>query len=274
MDNKWHEIHQSLNNRSKSKTKAKTLPIVLPRIEIHAVDHCVQKCQHCSHAADIAPKATYNPSDYDHLFQNIYNHGIRWQFISILGGEPFINPNLLALIEMCKKYTNNVEVMTNLFWLKTPESIDENEEILNTLDRLTITYYRPIFRKNGGRKTVLNLVEQIKEKHPNLHIHQFGPKNAVVRHFAKMEFHEESKPTINEDCNMRGCKQLMHTGELLGCCAARRVPDYPAVDKFRIDTKFDPMELNDWYTKPMLDLCNHCSIATEGIKRQLWQLIE
>ena len=66
------------------------------------------------------------------------------------------------------------------------------------------------------------------------------------------------------------CKQLLHTGIVLGCCASRRVLYMSAVDKFDLQKDFNRDEFVSWYNKDPLDLCSHCSIATKGMSFKEW----
>lgn len=260
MDPIWTQLHRNQANREE---------YTLSQIEIHASDHCVQKCTHCSHAADIAPVRNYDPSEYEPHLKNLQDHGIHWRNINILGGEPFLNPNLAKLAQMCKSYGNNVGIMTNLYWLQDEISSEEHHDTLTSTDTLYYTLYHTLLKKNGGIHYVKTLIHDLKRDYPNLTVRPLG-RQGPVNTFARIEFNKTTQPITNRNCKFRQCKQLLHTGIILGCCAARRIPDWPEIDKYDITGDFDPKELAKWYNRPVLDLCHHCNIATNGLTFSPW----
>ena len=243
---------------------------ILHYIEVHSVDHCTLSCNYCSHDAENADVKSYSPEDYDRWLDKFSEKEILFDNISIAGGEPLINKKLPDLISMCKKYTNDiVSTMTNGWWLSSNESVKKQADRLTELDALSVTVYRPYVEKFGGLDAVQDRLEYLQELLPELNIIRWGQR--IVRDFGKIEFTDEKRDTVPDFyCAFMGCKQLLHTGLLLGCCASRRVISMPAVDKFSIQADFSKEEFVSWYNKNPLDLCNHCSIGTEGVTYVEW----
>jgi hypothetical protein len=264
MDPIWTNLH---NNTISKKDRT------LQKIEIHAADHCVQKCHHCSHAADIAPRKNYTPDDFQPHFQNLQDHGIHWKEINILGGEPFLCPDLAELTKMCKKYGNTIGIMSNMYWLREEASVEEHREVLTNADALYYTLYHTLLEKNGGLHRVKELIGIIRKTYPHLAVRPLGQAGPITS-FAKVEFHDDPKPIINQSCHFRKCKQLLSNGQILGCCAALRIPGWPEIDQYDITGKFNVREFINWYRKPILNLCSHCCIATEGVTPTPWTIVQ
>ena len=240
------------------------------RVEIHAADHCVQKCKYCSHAADTAEPRSYDPEDYTPLFEIMDVQGVNWDIITIVGGEPFLNPRLGELMAGVRPF-GRLEVMTNCFWLRSEEDIDRYDEPLRLMNRLTVTLYKPIISRIG-LKEFNRLINIIREKYLHLRIgyFHFGTK---VQKFTKVEFYDDPRPIINKECGFRDCLQLMAEGYLMRCCASRRVPNHEAIDHFYIDGHIDKLALVKWMEEPIIDLCSYCNIATEGLIVEPWTLL-
>mgnify|MGYP003114758637 CR=1 FL=1 len=239
-------------------------------IEIHSVDHCTLSCNNCSHDAENANARFYSGEDYDRWFDKMAQADIHFSNISIAGGEPLINKKMPELINMSRRYaTGRVSTMTNGWWLSSKKMVEKQLKKIEDVDDLCVTIYRPYVEKFGGLSAVEDRLSYLQELLPHLNIVRWGQR--VVRDFGKIEFHDDKRETLpNLYCAFMGCKQLLHTGMLLGCCVSRRVLSMPAVDKFNIQGKINKEEFVSWYNKNPLDLCSHCSLATEGVEYVPW----
>ena len=238
------------------------------RVEIHAADHCVQKCEYCSHAADIAEPRLYSPEDYVPLFEIMDTQGVNWDIITIVGGEPFINPKLEELAVGVRPF-GRLEIMTNCFWLRSEEDIDKYDGLLRLIGRLTITLYQSIIDQIGDFNRLISI---IRTRYPRLRISYFH-FGTYVTDFTKVEFYDDPRPIINEECGFRDCLQLMPEGYLMRCCASRRVLNHEAVDRFYVDGHINKLALIKWMQEPTIDLCNYCNIATKGLTIEPWGLL-
>jgi len=239
-------------------------------IEIHSVDHCTLSCNNCSHDAENANAKFYSGEDYDRWFDKMSHAGISFHNISIAGGEPLINKNMPDIISMSRRHAvGRVSTMTNGWWLSSEKMVERQVNKIYGVDDLCVTIYRPYVEKFGGLSAVEDRLSYLQELLPDLNIVRWGQR--VVRDFGKIEFHEDKRDTLPDlYCAFMGCKQLLHTGIILGCCVSRRVLSMPAVDKFSIQKEIDKDEFVSWYNKNPLDLCGHCSIATEGVEYVPW----
>lgn len=242
----------------------------LDRLEVHAVDHCTLACKFCSHAAEMAPKKTYQPGEYEPHLKTLARK-MSIGAIDILGGEPFIHRDLMSFITMLRRYTPVVGTMTNLFWMHDEQSIDRHIEIIQNLNRMVITLYQPYVDRLGLGRT-LELVDYMRSKAPGCSIHQWeGMEGKVVTTFGEVNLHDEWLPIINPHCSFRGCKQLLADGRMLGCCVALRNPNLPSVASDTITVDRPVEEIHSWLHRDILDLCHHCSIATTGQQCVTWE---
>lgn len=246
------------------------------RLEIHAADHCTQACAHCSHAADLADPRVYRWEEYSPWLNNMSRHGIQWEAIDILGGEPFISPHLGPLAEILRQYTPRLGIMSNLYWLTSEESIAKRDQILRNIDSMVVTYYRPIVTRLGGLEEIQRLLEIIRSRY-GIHVWHFNP--GIVDAFATFEFHQDPRPIVSPECNFRDCVQLLADGRLLRCCVARRVlagerhvaRDVLSDATYDVGGTIDRDELLAWLARPLIRLCSHCSHATADLRMEPWR---
>jgi len=244
----------------------------MKRIEIHAADHCVQKCQHCSHAADLVERPRfYGPDDYVPWLESMAKQGIGWAHIDILGGEPFLNPNLYELAKAVQPYCINMGIMTNCYWLRSEEDIEKYHHILRLFKSIIISLYPPLVERCGGLENVLRLVDIMRKRFPYVEKWHFGGQLQFVDYFATIKFSDTPRPIINTACQLRYCAVLRAEGYIIQCCAGLRVPSHPAKELiFDVSGKINKAALEGWLDRSLLDLCRYCSIATEGTKPVPW----
>jgi len=243
---------------------------VLNSIELHSVDHCTLSCNYCSHNSENESVKSYSAKDYDRWLDKLNQKGISFSTILIGGGEPLINENMPELISMARSHTHQrVSTMTNGWWLSSKEMVEKQAEKIKGVDDLCVTIYKPYAEKFGGVSAIEDKLSYLQELLPKLNIIRWGQR--VVRDFAVIEFTDERKDTIpNFKCGFMVCKQLLHTGIVLGCCASRRVIHMTSVDKFDLQKDFNIKRFISWYNQNPLQLCGHCSIATKGISFVEW----
>lgn len=236
------------------------------------MDHCVQKCQHCSHAADLAERPRfYEPDDYVPWFESMAKQGIGWAHIDILGGEPFLNPNLYELVKAVEPYGTNLGIMTNCFWLRSEEDIEKYYHILRLFKSVIISLYPPLVEQCGGLENVFRLIDIMRKKLPCVQRWHFGDQLRIIDYFAAIEFSDKPRPIINRECQLRYCAVLRSEGHIIQCCAGLRVPSHPAKElTFDVSGKINKAALEGWLDRSLLDLCRYCSTATEGIKWVPW----
>lgn len=86
-------------------------------VDIHIVDKCNLNCKHCNHFCPLVPNDT-QPKSLTYITQNLYTLS-RYKSIinniTILGGEPFLHPNLSYIIVITRKLfpNTNIGIITN-----------------------------------------------------------------------------------------------------------------------------------------------------------------
>lgn len=246
---------------------------VLDQIEIHAADHCVQKCKWCSHAADIAPRKFYSRAEFEPWFQRLQSRDIYINRIQILGGEPFLNRELADLCDMARLYASTVLVMSNMYWLKSEADLEKHEATLRKIDEIVVTVYKPIVDHCGGLDNVQRLIGILQQRFPHLRLISFTEMGKPIEQFGRIEFHEEPL-TIIQSCHYVRCKNLLPDGTILGCCAMRRIPQRTEIiDSWKLSSNFDVEKFMQWYNADKLMTCKYCSVATKGEQLEPWSLL-
>lgn len=240
--------------------------MILPRLEIHALDHCTQRCRYCSHGADAAAKRSYDAIEYVPWLERMAAAGVMVDELCAIGGEPFLHPDLAGFLGAARPFAQRLSSMTNLFWLRGPSDLQRHAAILDRLDLLVVTYYRTY----GGIEQQGPLVDVIRRRWPRLDVVSFTA--ATVETFAKIEFHAEPRAADKRGCCFRGCTQLYADGTLARCCVSRR-PGFPwHAPRARYDLRrLDCDTLAAWLAEDPLPACAFCSLATEGVQFVAWE---
>ena len=142
-------------------------------LEINIIDSCNMNCKGCSHFANLALKEIKSFDKYYADFirlKELIPHIFK---IRIMGGEPFLNPDLPRYIRMIKDiypYTD-LRVVTNGLLLK-----NINEDMIKCLIKnnvmLDVSVYPPLYN------TIDELLNKLKEKKVKIfleHITRFKP---------------------------------------------------------------------------------------------------
>lgn len=120
---------------------------VLPSVEIHTVDFCNLNCKGCVHFSPLFDKKL---PDFNTRIQDLYSLKRLFRrilMLSLLGGEPFLNPEIdKYIIESRKQLPNTeIQIITNGLLL-----LSVSEQILKTIsdNRITvvISEYEPTHR--------------------------------------------------------------------------------------------------------------------------------
>lgn len=105
--------------------------------EINAVDHCNIACIDCNHASPAAKMHIANP---DLVFRDLstLSRYYRSPMIKILGGEPLLHPNILALVKEIRHsgISRKIRLVTNGILL--PQMQDE---VWKEIDEIEISVY-------------------------------------------------------------------------------------------------------------------------------------
>lgn len=118
-------------------------PPVLPLLEVHLADHCNLNCKGCAHFSNLVPEAVFSDistfeSDIKRLFELFSNIG---QFF-LLGGEPLLNPDFPAFIQIVRKYFPYTDLILLSNGILIPKLTDEQIQVLKQYRvRLQISAY-------------------------------------------------------------------------------------------------------------------------------------
>ena len=84
------------------------------RLEINVVHHCNLSCLGCSHLSPRLPKYFLSPDRLSHDL-SILSKYCRPEFISLLGGEPLLHPDLIEIINVVRSsgISDRIRVVTN-----------------------------------------------------------------------------------------------------------------------------------------------------------------
>ncbi len=96
-------------------------PRVLLRFDVHITEHCNLNCCNCNHYASIANEEFLDIGEYESDIERLSRvvDG-EMEHINILGGEPFLNPNISKYIEITRKYfpVGRINIITNGTFIK------------------------------------------------------------------------------------------------------------------------------------------------------------
>ena len=90
-------------------------------LEVQIVDHCNLNCANCNHFSSIA-KEYYLPINIYHDQMILLKQKLpQLKRLVLIGGEPFLHPNIVEFCEISRELFNNVEIhiLTNGLKLKT-----------------------------------------------------------------------------------------------------------------------------------------------------------
>jgi MoaA/NifB/PqqE/SkfB family radical SAM enzyme len=92
----WNFGYKGMRSVQRFKRRLKKGQVFPPFLYISITNTCNLRCQGCW--VDVkAPKATISFEDLDRMITNAKKHGNR--FFGILGGEPFLHPQLMQVLE-------------------------------------------------------------------------------------------------------------------------------------------------------------------------------
>ncbi|MFC0242845.1 hypothetical protein [Rhodopseudomonas telluris] len=241
--------------------------LVIPSLQIYAADHCTQRCQFCTTSS---PHRRAHQGDVDGFIKYInrmYDQGVKFDTINILGGEPFLHKNLADFNRRLRAgmtYRARFLITSNGFWLG---EMDEYPSGLEAGDGITFSRYSDVIHDLGGLDRYNSLVEKLKRTRPE----EISTNDAF--HFREWHFTEEPRFGYPLDCELADNVSLTDTGEVHRCCVAPASRFSPRVTKafldrvdeleYRIDREEQGIELRDWLKSPLPDACAYCTAHAE-----------
>lgn len=235
-------------------------------VEVHAVDHCNNNCRWCHNYSPLAVPRTYEASEYFRGLDILQENGVYYQILSIMGGEPFLHPDLVGFaVDLKRRYMKELMVTTNGFWLGDRQII-AYAPLFEVLDVVHFSVYPNMLKRLGGRERFDSLCEAVRALHPHLTINVNDKQS-----FRPLDFFEESvRPAVY--CVNAECTALLPDGRMARCGAGGYLHLHPSPprafanseDMFYDLNQFNQQSFWMWRKRFPLDACAHCSFAQPG----------
>ncbi|MUM78669.1 radical SAM protein [Pseudodesulfovibrio sp. F-1] len=250
--------------------------MILPLVEVHAVDHCNQNCRWCHNYAPFAPKKEYNAEDYFPWLDLLRDKGAQFGVISIMGGEPMLHSDITSFAyKIYHRYKVPLLITTNGFWL-SEKSIDAHQLLWKMLFRIKISRYPVIERKLHGYDRMKELSSRIKKHNPKIQI-EFPIKSS----FNKLEFYSSPRE-VEMYCGNSECTALLPNG-IMGRCGAGAYTHLAPESTFSqgfIESKhmlYDLKQFNLrtftlWKKRYPLDACSFCNFGFPADRSDNWKV--
>lgn len=242
---------------------------VLPYVETHISDHCNLKCKGCGHLSNIAlPKF----ADYEKFTKDIIRLNELFSEIKeirLMGGEPFLNPELVKFLEFAREANPNTDlrVVTNGL-LITPEKDYLLKKMADLNIQMDISGYPPTMNR---REEITSLLDQYRI------CYQFTGEIEQFMRFRNPEANMNIEVAY-EKCPIKACT-FLREGEMATCSFPIL---YSHLDtfmkgKFKIDaediidihcTKLNGWEIT-WKLSQAILSCRYC--MTDAIEFFPWE---
>lgn len=240
-------------------------------VEIHAVDHCNNHCDSCHNFSPFAPKRSYEPEEYFPGLDILVTNQVNFVTISIMGGEPFLHPDLPRFADaLHRRYGKKLICTSNCFWLNE-EDIRYYAPLWRLLDTLTVSVYPNMVKRLGGMERFNELLACLQKQQPRLRI--FKPEKYVFR---DLSFFESPEP-VTLHCPNAECTCLLPDARMARCGAGAFQHFSPEVspgfaasqDMFYDLTRFDWQQFWFWRKRYPLDACSFCGLSK--LKSMNWK---
>jgi organic radical activating enzyme len=111
--------------------------LVMPTIEYNIVEHCNLTCAHCDHASPYMPR-NHIPAEVIGKDLARLAEAARFGELKLVGGEPLLHPDLLAVLNVCKstRVAHKMTLATNGLLLHKL-----GDDALGLIDQLWISIY-------------------------------------------------------------------------------------------------------------------------------------
>ena len=236
----------------------------LDYLEININDHCNMNCKGCSHFAALAPESF---KDFNTFVKDIKRlkelipHIFK---IRIMGGEPFLNPEIKEYIKTIKEVYPYVDlrIVTNGLLLKNMD--DELLEFIKDNDiMLDISVYPPI------HKIIDEIIKKLKDKQVKIFLENISLFKLIL-------LSEKEKYPFNtlQNCN---CINL-ENGFISACPLQTTIKYYNEYFDNKYDYKTNKINIYESITgsdikrrlKEPFELCDYCAHYREDLPFFEW----
>ncbi|MGX9365366.1 radical SAM protein [Desulfoplanes sp. PS50] len=244
-------------------------------LEVHAVDHCNHNCRWCHNYSPFAPSKDYEAKDYFDGLDVLKKKNIQYHSLSIMGGEPFLHPDLIRFAyALLERYRKPLMLTTNGFWLSR-EDIHLYKDLWPMITSLRVSRYPTIIHRLGGEENVARMLGIIKKYNKNIYI-DFCDK-AI---FNELKF--LNKPvTPQVYCGNAECTALLPDMRMGRCGAgaySRFAPKEMLSDQFLASKdmmydlrQFDGSSFWLWRSRYPLDACSYCNFS-QKLRSRPWKV--
>jgi sulfatase maturation enzyme AslB (radical SAM superfamily) len=140
--------------------------MIFDALDIHVVEHCNNNCKYCCNSSNyIKTKIEHDGNIYNNYLKILKEKKIEFNYLFLIGGEPFLHSNLLNFIQNIKKDLNfKIKLWTNAILIKNHD-LDYYKDIYNNIDILSISVYPSVFQDGPNNKFLLELKNYINNNH-------------------------------------------------------------------------------------------------------------
>lgn len=182
--------------------------------EVHLADHCNLNCKGCSHFSPLSDKGFVNLEELKNDFGRICaitKGDVR--SIELLGGEPLLNPEIIEIVKVTRRYFQNtfIEIITNGLLLNQ-QSEDFFETCRENNIAIEITQY-PI---NVNYESMKKIIED-----HDVQLIWRNETNIEEKKFWKIKLDEAGRQNAEfsfGNCRWGGRTVCLNHGRLFPCC--------------------------------------------------------
>lgn len=170
-------------------------PCVLPKVEMHIADHCNLNCKGCTHFSPVFEKELPDFEERMHDVALLKEKMPHIMLFSILGGEPFLNPEIGRYAAAIRALLPDTQIQIVTNGLLIPQL---DGEILNTIREqgvvIQISEYRPTYRIRG------RIQEKLDEYGVMYQIQPYEAKQKFIRPLSLSAHSRHPHACISDQC--------------------------------------------------------------------------
>lgn len=244
-------------------------------IEIHVVDHCNNNCRWCHNYSPFSERREFSPEEYYDGLDVLKLYNVRYDNISLMGGEPFLHENLHDFAyKILERYRKPLMLTTNGFWL-SEHAVKAHADLWRIVSWLKISRYPTVEKRLGGIAEMRRIASLIKQFNPGIIIEI--PDKSI---FNKLEFTALPRD-VETYCGNSQCTALL-PDMTMGRCGAgaylHLAPDGAVPDGFR-ESRHMMYDLRNyeahtfllWRRRYPLDACSFCSFSGRQLQTR-WKV--
>jgi hypothetical protein len=228
-------------------------------IEIHCVDHCNNDCTYCNNHSPYSPKRVYSSEEYQPWIDTLLDWGVQFYCLSIMGGEPFLHPDLAGFMRpLRQKYPHSLMVTTNGFWLGAKD-VSRYDAVFEQADILIVSLYPNMKPSYGSLEEATEKLKMVEARHPHLRT-----EIREIDSFVEIPFSEASLK-VDRYCGVADCTVLLADGRLARCGVGAYAHWNPkvsqaflAAEDLFFDLKHPKEDFWLWRKRYPLNVCQFC----------------